>query len=252
MRDPAAFGRIFRILLVVFIIFSVSMAVLVILHPTALEGAGTPSQVNYIRNGLELIYFFTNSIVALFAFVALGTATGQIEHAHLARTATIYADVMKMWESESVLRSRNLLKNLSVVYNDNRPDLNLRGIMSPQAYVSSVLFHLRSRKDPVLDDYTALIDVLEYVGLLCRRGYVEKRDLYDFFAGELKVFLELLQDYFAGVRQHVRATGAYVYPDAIFANATWLREEMDEFIPFSFTPKDLASNQAWYMRPPLD
>jgi len=227
------------------------MVFLVIRHPESLEGPNVTG-TNYIRNGLELVYFFTNSIVALFAIIALGTATAQIEHSQLARTATVYSDVMKIWNSEEVVRSRKLLKGLSATYNDNKVELCARGISSPEDYVCCVLFHFRDTRDPILTSYTEIIDVLEYVGLLCRRGYVEKRDLYEFFAGEIVAFMDLLRAYLSRVRENAYAAKVYPYPDAIFANALWLSDEVGGFVPFHFQLKAPKPNIPWYLRVPLN
>lgn len=168
---------------------------------------------------------------------------------------------MSRWNQEDMIDSRMALRKLADDYTRRKNEMISDGIKSEADYICKVLVNLRKSNDTEgLSKYTKITETFEYMGVLCRREYVERGDLYDFFGGFMKVYLDFLYPYFLAVRTEVEAENKrrkdanmpeqYHYPDAIYSNSLWLNAEMESFKPFCFSltkkevqPQGVTSNQ---------
>jgi hypothetical protein len=201
-----------------------------------LMGAGdSASNINYTRNLLELIYFISNSLVAFVAIVAIIYTREQITQSHHARTASIYTEFLKWWNESEMVESRILIQTLVERFKKSQgcPEFITNNILTEGDYIAHVLMHFRENDLTSLRSHVRMIEVFEYLGVLCRRGYVNPVDFYNFFGGYITNYLEnYFSKYFMLVREEVSKNNSYPHPKAIFANAIWLRKEIIGFKPF--------------------
>ena len=172
-----------------------------------------------------------------------------------ARTAVLYTNLLQRWGEEEMEMSRRLIRELADNYKQKRAardtSLDACGILSESQYVKHVLIHFRETDIISLRKYTRIVEIFEYMGVLCRQDYVSRQDLFDFFGGFIKIYLDWLRPYFLTVREEVERLNAqrsgrgepplYEYPSAIFANSIWLSEEIDRFQPFAHAGRTATS-----------
>jgi len=194
-----------------------------------------------IRNFFELMGFIATCAMPLVTLLALRLAREQsslLIHQNAgavqARSATIYSELLELWQKDEMVRSRRLIGGLAEFYDKHRADPAMQDIDGAPDYIKRVLLHFRQTNEQALRDHTAVIELLEYAGVLCRQNYGVKHDIYEFFAGNITLMMKRLKPYMLAVREEIHDRGLYDHHRAVFANALWLEHDVARFEPFQF------------------
>lgn len=169
------------------------------------------------RNFWEIVYFVANSVFAVTGLFAILVARGQLIAAENVRLATVYMDVSKRWMTDDVLlTSRRTIGSLIDFYlaNRNRPDFQPFPDMG--AYFRAVLEHCMASDRLKLRDYLGIVNFFEDVGLLCRKHYVRREDLFDLLGASVVYYMTPMLPFILALKQDSPAGGG------IYANALWL------------------------------
>lgn len=215
--------------------YAAALAALHITVPAAAV-AEHPGWFEQYKTLLEGLSFVANISMPVVTAVALRFAYLQIVEATHSRTATLYGDVLTRWNAEDVLRSRKLLSQLARFYETNKAAAGFTQYASCPDYIRDALLHFRKNDPAQHNEYTAICDFLEYLGVMCRNRHIDPQQLFDFIGPTLNRYLGLLNPYFLAVRESVALASGSVPAGAVFAHAMLLHTEVAAFKPYTYPP----------------
>jgi hypothetical protein len=157
----------------VLILFYLIVSLIHTAFPTWISGQ-TEATPNYVRNSLELVYFLANSVVALVAVYAVRFAKQQSKEAENARLANIYTTIEARWAGPDIKVSRMYFRNLINEYCKDGKTLDL--VEFPR-FINEELHKISRSDSKTYMDAMAIIDFIEYLGMLEDKKYLRIDDL---------------------------------------------------------------------------
>jgi hypothetical protein len=197
---------------------------------TTLDDGG--KHVNFLRNALELASFTATTGLLLTALLAVLFTMDQIEEAQNARLADVYMTIVERFNSEEQVKSRKMFYELRRAFKQLNPGLTGAEFAAKQAaYVSEAVAQL-GETDPMKErDYLVSLYFYEDIGILCRKDYVKKDDIFDLFGDHIISIMTDLLPYIKNARSEYDDS---VMSDAVYANAAYLFAEATQHSPKSF------------------
>ena len=192
-------------------------------------GAGDLTHVNYARNLVELVYFLTNSMVALVAILAIRFAQRQVLHAQeqnkitSAQTETsimiaqagVYMRLVEKIASDAMEAGIYFYKKLSTEY------AKLQTADSLGTYAHKEIDKFDDKDMARLIEF---LTFLEDVGLMARRRYLSMDDVFFLLEGPLKDFGDVFMHYM----EYRRARS---YQKRMCEHAIWLLKTIRTYVP---------------------
>jgi hypothetical protein len=195
--------------------------------PAWLAGA---ENTNRFRNVLEILYFVANVGVFAVAFYAVTfarrqslEARRQAAEAERTRKIQVYMRIIDMWNSEEIVTSRRILLNLA----RNRSYTGYSDLCTSHDYIAFFIRQWdRSRNEILLnrsEQAKKALDLLEYVGALCREGELDLVHLFDFLGAKIEQIIgDFMLCYIHLIRKQNRSGSNYA--NALFLLQQWQRE----------------------------
>jgi hypothetical protein len=171
------------------------------------------------RNFWEIAFFVTSSALAISAIFAFFIARSQLHSAENVRLAGVYMEITKRWTSPELTRSRSLLLELLDFFERHRADPGLARFADRRDYICEVLVALKRENKRRFAEHMAIVSFFEDVGMLCRKNYLRKEDVFDFAGAPIVAYADLVLRYLELTRRPP-AGGHTVY-----ANTLWLYRE---------------------------
>jgi hypothetical protein len=205
--------------------------------PHVLDGTPTLGDAsihaNLLRNGLELTSFAATTGLLVTALLAVLFTLDQIEEAQNARLADVYMTIVERFNSQEQVNSRKLFYELRKSFKQLNPALAGDEFAAKQAlYVSQALADLGTT-DPMKErEYLVALYLFEDLGILCRKNYVKKDDIFDLFGDHV---ISIMTDLLPYVKRARDDYEDQALADAVYANAAYLFAEATQHSLKSFT-----------------
>jgi hypothetical protein len=182
---------------------------------------------------LETLSDFATVALALIGIPSLLIALIQATEAKKARLAVVYIDISEDWDdladdrwfiTTAPFEGRNEDTNAA------RGEIILgivRGI-APFEIVGQIgTIEDAVQRDKLEHSLDSVLSYLEDLGLLCRKGYVDPRDVFDIIGSSIAEIMEMMLPYIQSEREN------YPSGDTIYANSLWLYREATAAAQFS-------------------
>jgi hypothetical protein len=172
---------------------------------------------NRFRNVMELLYFGSNLVVLFvgayavhFARQQSHEARRQAAEAERTRKIQVYMRIIDMWNSAEIERSRRALASLA----RNHLDLDLSAICTPDDFIAYILRYWDASGERRLrlrsQEARRVLDLLEYVGSLCRERELDVTQLFDLLGSQIEQVIEdFMLSHICRVRAHYRSGTNY-------------------------------------------
>jgi len=226
-------------LVVVSFFVALSGTMLYVAYPSIVllfTGAGDSTHVNYVRNFVELLYFITNSMVAVIAIIAIRFAQKQVIHAQTQNEITSGQTAVSITIAQAGVYMR-LVENISSSGMANGLDFYKKIFDGYHASALAIPL-IEYAQDEIgkftPDDMKRLIEFLTFiedVGLMTRRGYLYMDDVYFLLEGPLKNF----GDVFMGYLEYRRENS---YNKRMCEHAIWLLKTIRTYHPKTQLPPE--------------
>jgi hypothetical protein len=201
---------------------SLSGTMILISFPKILMGSGDGDHINYGRNFFELVYFFTNSMVAVIAVLAIRFAQRQVIIASIQTETSI-----KIAQSEVYLRLVDRIGSLDMeagVYFQEKLVDEHRSANSTEDLPTYAHNKINNFTDADRKKLMGFLTLLEDIGLMARRGYLSMDDIYFLLEGDLKDFGDVYLEYL-----EYRRTNSY--NQRMCEHAIWLLKTIRTYVP---------------------
>lgn len=232
LRDDvmSAFAKYCGYLIILFAVlsyflFGVIFAISIVngSFPTWLAG-DVPT--NHFRNVMELLYFASNLVVLLvggyavyFAQRQSHEARRQAAEAERTRKVQVYMRIIDMWNSTEIEKSRRALASLARLH----LDLYLSEICTPDDFIAYVLRHWDASGQSSLrlrsQEARRVLDLLEYIGSLCRESELDVNQLFDLLGSQIE---QIIEDF---MLSHIYQVRARYRSGTNYANILFLLEQ---------------------------
>lgn len=219
-----------------YFLFSLMFTAVIVtdVFPQWLEGARDD---NSFRNWLELLYFISNLGLLGVAAYAVRFARHQAITSEHSQLSNVYMQITAQWWEPEFIRSRSLLTVLIREAESTEPGampeavnafLKQKRVPPTAAPEAPGGTEARAEPAPSHADYLQIMRFFEDVGLLCRKEYVRKEDVFDFIAASIQYYISALLPHILFLRRdHFKS-------QTIYANALWLHQECRGYESYSF------------------
>lgn len=190
-----------------------------------------------VAEWLVIFSGLANVSVALVALYVVPFARRQAEEAARSRLASLYLEIKARWESEQVTISRRKIRTITQFYDRNSAKLAVQFPVQGE-YVALVLMTMRRDEYLSYVEYTHVLDVLEELGMLCRRELLDYELLVELVGAQISFLCDALTPFCLEVRRQTMVDNLYSHPNALYANALWLFDRCSKYTPFYYREID--------------
>jgi hypothetical protein len=205
---------------------------------TAVPPSDTPEGIASWKDAWELTFYITQLGVLVAAVVGGFLAYRQLREAQDARLANIYLEIQDRWKSPDVVESRRLIAGLAKEFRERVAreghcrDADGTVLGSPAALIQARLQKLLETDPKAFSKHMVYLTILEDIGAMCRKGYIEAQDISDLMGSSIVQGTEFL---LLHIRQERRGANS----KSIWANALWLyRSVKRDHAPYIFEEQD--------------
>jgi hypothetical protein len=177
------------------------------------------------KAALEMGFYLVNMIVLPLGLAALVIARGHAKELENTRQGAVYMSIVDKWNSTLMVTSRKLIYDLRDEYSDKKQQSDHElGDMTQGEYISNVIFALgENRKLMEHREHISVLYYFEDLGILCRKNYIRKDDVYNFIGENITTLVEFLIPYIKAERElAARENPKNPNIRALYANALYL------------------------------